>query len=213
MRISFLTKWQLTLAGFLVVCIVSSGCMYASPPRNTADACKIFSEKRDWYRHAIKAERKWKVPVSLMLAIIKKESSFVHDARPPRKRGWFNLPGRRPSSAYGYPQAKDETWNDYRERNKRWGAKRHNFGDAVDFVGWYMDMAADHLKLKRSDVANLYIAYHDGMGGYKAGTWKGSAWMLKTSAAVATQAKAFQRQLQSCKSGPARRYLRQSRLF
>ena len=161
----------------------------------------------------MEAERRWKVPVSVMLAIIKKESSFVHDARPPRRRGIFNLPGKRLSSAYGYPQAKDETWNDYKERNGRWGAKRHNFGDAVDFVGWYVDTAATHLNLKRSDVANLYIAYHDGLGGYKSGAWKGSAWMLRASAGVAEQSKAFHRQLQSCKSSPARAYVRQSKLF
>ena len=196
----------------VIAFVLLAGCTSAAPPKNTADACKIFNEKRDWYKKAVAAERKWQVRVSVMLSIIKKESSFVHNARPPRNRGLFNLPGKRTSSAYGYPQAKDETWDDYKKRNGRWAAKRHNFGDAIDFVGWYVDTAAKHLKLKRNDVTNLYIAYHNGMGGYKAGTWKGSAWILGASASVAKQASAFQLQLRSCKSGPARKYRKQSKL-
>ena len=48
------------------------------------------------------------VPASLHLSFIKQESSFERTARPPRKKVLGFIPGLRPSSAYGYSQAR---WN------------------------------------------------------------------------------------------------------
>ena len=44
----------------------------------------------------------------------------------------------RVSSAYGYAQAKDETWADYKREAGGWGASRDDFADALDFMGWYI---------------------------------------------------------------------------
>jgi len=49
------------------------------------------------------------------MAIIRQESSFQADAQPPRSRILWIIPGPRPSSAYGYSQALDGTWDWYRQ--------------------------------------------------------------------------------------------------
>ena len=62
-------------------------------PSNAEDICDVFDEKRGWYRHAKKAERDWNVSIPIMMAFTYKESSFKHDARPPRSRlfGHYSL--------------------------------------------------------------------------------------------------------------------------
>ena len=87
--------------------LLAGGCATApSPPSKPLDACAIFKEQPGWYKATKKAERKWGTPVHVQLAIIQAESSFRHDARPPG----------RVSSAYGYSQAIDGTWDWYREQ-------------------------------------------------------------------------------------------------
>ena len=46
------------------------------------------------------------------------------------------------SSAYGYAQALEGTWDDYRKDTGRRGADRDDFADSSDFIGWYMHGAA-----------------------------------------------------------------------
>ena len=193
----------------LIVCVgaILTACVSTAPPRNTADACKIFNEKRSWYRNALNTERKWNIPVSILMSVIKKESSFRHNARPPRKQGFLGLPGRRLSTAFGYAQAKNQTWNDYMKATRNYGASRSNFQDAIDFVGWYLNNAARVNKIPRNSAHNLYISYHEGLTGYRLGRWRGSA-VVGMASTVQRQADLYETQLQNCKKGPARRYSR-----
>ena len=140
------------------------------------------------------------------MSVIKKESSFQAKARPARKRGFLGLPGRRPSTAYGYPQAKDETWQDYIRATKNRGASRSNFSDSVDFVGWYLDNAARTNRISRYSAHNLYIAYHEGLRGYRLGRWRSNSMVVSSAATVQRQANLYESQLQNCKRGAARRY-------
>ncbi len=55
------------------------------------------------------------------------------------------IPMGRQSSAYGYSQALDGTWEEYQEDQRRRGAKRDRIDDATDFMGWYMD---EHLRTR-----------------------------------------------------------------
>ena len=63
------------------------------------------------------------------MAMMYQESSFRHDARPPMDYFLFIPLGRR-SSAYGYAQVKDETWDDYKRETGHSWADRDDFGDA-----------------------------------------------------------------------------------
>ena len=183
-----------------------SGCIFGGPLSNTADACTIFKERSSWYRAAVRSEDQWKIRVPILLAVIKKESSFQSDARPTRKKGFLGLPGPRPSTAYGYPQAKNETWNDYKKAIDNKHAQRDDFADAINFVGWYLSTAARVNQISRNSARNLYIAYHEGVTGYRRGAWRNDSFILTASAMVDDQAKLYDQQLQNCRRGAGRKY-------
>jgi len=101
-------KFFLTGATFFSVSLLS-GCA-TSPPQDTSNICEIFYEKEDWYDAAADARDKWGVPIHIPMAIMYQESSFRHDALPPKDYVFFGLiPWGRVSSAYGYSQAKTIT--------------------------------------------------------------------------------------------------------
>jgi len=81
-----------------------AGCA-TTPPANVENICAIFDEKSSWYRAAKKSEKRWGTPVHVQLSIIRQESSFRFDARPPRTKLLGFIPWTRPSDAYGYAQA------------------------------------------------------------------------------------------------------------
>ena len=79
------------------------------------------------------------------------------------------------SSAYGYAQALDGTWDDYRQATGRRGADRDDFADASDFIGWYMNEAAPGERLAPHDAYNQYLAYPEGKAGYARGSYRARA--------------------------------------
>ncbi len=65
------------------------------------------------------------------MAFVKQESSFRHDARPPKRlHPWVYLLGG-VYSAYGYAQAQDPAWEDFKKATNN-GGSRTNFDDALD---------------------------------------------------------------------------------
>lgn len=181
------------LAGALAACA-------SSPPRNVANVCDIFEDRRSWYRSAKNAERRWGIPISVNMAFIYQESSFRARARPKRNRFLWIFPGRRPSSAFGYAQALDSTWAEYEQVSGNGGASRANFGDAVDFVAWYNANSHRVSRISENDARNLYFAYHEGNGGYQRGTYQGKDWLINAAARVQSNASVFAGQLDSCRS-------------
>ena len=166
----------------------------------------MFDEKRSWYRSAERSERKWGIPISVVMAVIYKESSFRATVRPPRKKILGIFPGARLSTSLGYSQAKDETWGDYVQATKNRTASRTNFADSVDFIGWYLKRAVDHLGIQGTDAASLYVSYHSGLSGYKSGSWRNSVWMKRAAATVQRQAQLYEKQLKSCRIRGNRRF-------
>jgi len=173
------------------------GC--ATPPRRPGDLCAVFEEKRDWYRAAAGTHERWGVPEPVQLAIIFQESSFRARARPPRRRLLGFLPGPRPSTAYGYGQATDATWGRYRRDVGRPGADRDDFADVSDFIGWYADEVQQRTGVPRDDAFRLYLAYHEGPGGYRRGTWRDKAWLQRVARRVASRAGRYEHQLAGCR--------------
>jgi hypothetical protein len=47
------------------------------------------------------------------------------------------IPMGRQSTAYGYSQALNGTWEEYQAAEGGRGAKRDDIADATDFMGWY----------------------------------------------------------------------------
>jgi hypothetical protein len=176
-----------------------SGCT-TSPPQNLDDVCDIFDEYYDWYSAAKEVETKYGIPIGVSMAFIHQESKFVEDARPPREWFLWIFPGSRPSSAYGYTQALNGTWSEYQKNTGQWSADRDDFIDAVDFVGWYNQKTIKRTGIKKHDAYRLYLAYHDGAGGYLKGTYKKKPWLMKVSRKVDRRAKMYNRQLVQCRS-------------
>ena len=169
-----------------------------SPPKNIRNSCAIFDEKDDWYASAHESYQNWGVPVQVQLAIIYQESRFVHDAKPPRRRLLWVIPWTRPSSAYGYGQIKDSTWDWYRDSTGNRWADRDDFDDVVDFIGWYGSISHRKLGISKWDAYNQYLAYHEGHGGYKRKTFRNEDWLIKVAKTVDQRARDYGTQLKQC---------------
>jgi hypothetical protein len=169
-----------------------------SPPRDISNSCEIFDDKNGWYKDAQRAYEHWGVPIHVQLAIVYQESKFVDDAKPPRDYLLWVIPWGRISSAYGYAQAKDDTWDWYREKTGNRFADRDDFGDAVDFIAWYCSMSNKMLGISKWDAYGQYLAYHEGQGGYKRKTYNQKPWLLKVARKVDTRAKSYHTQLARC---------------
>ena len=103
--------------------VLVAGCA-TKPPENVANICAIFEEKGGWYKAAKKSEKRWGTPIHVQMAIMKQESTFKFNARPPRQKLLGFIPWTRPSDAYGYAQALDSTWKAYQKDTGRRFAQR-----------------------------------------------------------------------------------------
>lgn len=142
---------------------------------------------------------KWGVPIHVSMAIMHQESRFVADAQPPRS--WFLgiIPLSRPSTAFGYAQAIDSTWSNYLKSDNTSGSDRDDFSDACDFIGWYCSISHKKLGISKWDAQKLYLAYHEGHGGYKRKTYLKKTWLRGVARKVAKKSKLFSSQLSGCK--------------
>jgi len=192
-------RWWWYGAALAAACTVAA-CSATKPPARPDDACAIFREKKHWYEDARSAEQKWGVPIPIQLAFIRQESSFDGDARPPRR--WFLgfIPLGRPSSALGYAQALEATWDEYRKATGSRGADRDEFADAVDFIGWYNSRASKMCGIPKDDAYRLYLAYHEGPMGYRRGSHRSKKWLLGTAQKVASRAARYEAQLEGCQA-------------
>jgi hypothetical protein len=174
-----------------------AGCT-SSPPEKPDNLCEIFYEKDGWYKDAKKASRRWGSSIPVMMAFIHQESAFRSRAKPPRTKILWVIPGPRPASAYGYSQATDDTWGMYKRATGRWGADRNDFDDAIDFIGWYNDQSFRRNKITKTDAHNLYLAYHEGHGGFAKRSFAKKQWLKDVSNKVAARAGNYAQQLKEC---------------
>jgi hypothetical protein len=160
--------------------------------------CSIFREKDGWYDDADDARDRWDSPIPVMMAIMYQESRFKSQAKPPRKKILWVIPGPRPSSSYGYTQALEETWDRYIRDAGNYGADRDDFGDSIDFVGWYNHQSYRRSGIKKGDAYHLYLAYHEGQGGFNKRSFKKKRWLKDVSKKVSRQSARYTKQLQGC---------------
>ena len=186
-------------ASLLLVLLAACGGGSFKAPRNLDNACAIVAERPKYYRAMKATERKWGIPVHVQMATIHQESKFIGDARTPHRYALGVIPMGRQSSAYGYSQALDGTWEEYQKEQRRGGAKRDRIADATDFMGWYMDQSEKSLGISKHDAKHQYLAYHDGRSGYARGSYKAKPWLMAVSDRVAERAARYQRQLAGCR--------------
>lgn len=185
---------SLVLIGFVAAC----GSSNTTAPRNLDNACSILDQRPSFERAMKRTERRWGVPVHVQMATIYQESKFISNARTPLRFALGVIPMGRQSSAYGYSQALDATWDEYREDTGRRGARRNDIDDATDFIGWYMTGTRDQLGIRLNDARNQYLAYHEGRGGYSRGSYRAKGWLVSVAGRVQSRANTYQQQLRSC---------------
>lgn len=190
----------------LFLILLTAACAGApSAPRDPNHLCGIFEQYPDWHMAADRSRRRWGVPIPVMMAILYHESGFRAEAKPPRTTCLWVFPGPRPSSAYGYPQAIDSTWDLYRRKTGNRWADRDDFADAVDFVGWYCHISHLENGIPKTNGHHLYLAYHEGWAGYRRGTFRRNRYVLDTARRVAVTAARYQRQISACPAPSLRR--------
>jgi hypothetical protein len=181
----------------LLAALLLAGCA-TSPPSNVDNVCAIFREKDGWYDHAADASRRWNSPIPVMMAIMHQESRFDAKAKPPRRRILGIIPGTRPSDSYGYSQALKSTWKSYQRSAGNRGADRDDFADSIDFIGWYNDQSHRRSGISRNDPYRLYLAYHEGHGGYNRGSYRSKSWLQSVARKVEQRASSYNAQLRRC---------------
>ena len=186
-------------ASMLLLFLASCGGGNYSAPRNVEDACAIARDRPQYLRAMEATERKWGIPVHVQMATIYQESSFIGNARTPHRYALGIIPMGRQSSAYGYAQALDGTWEEYQDEVGGRGAKRDDIRDATDFMGWYMAGSNERLGISKSDARSQYLAYHEGRSGYAAGSYNGKPWLIDVADRVGSRSARYEVQLQSCR--------------
>ncbi|GAB5376598.1 MAG: transglycosylase SLT domain-containing protein [Acuticoccus sp.] len=194
-------RCTLTLPLFGATMLVLAGCG-STPPMAINDVCEVFAQRdgffNDWYDDARRAQRRHDIPVHVLMATMRIESGFDGDARPPRKKLLGFVPWKRPSSAYGYSQALDGTWKQYQKETGRGMARRGDFSDSIDFIGWYYAKTVNKYGVSRDDAFTLYMSYRYGWTGYRRGNWRNDPGAIKTAQRTADMAHTYAYQMRGC---------------
>lgn len=183
----------------LIVVVLGVSSCVSAPPKSPDNICSIFKEKSGWYKEAKSSESRWHSPIPIMMSFIYQESQFQSKIKPPRTKILWIIPGPRPSSAYGYSQAKKEAWQAYRQDTRHGGADRDDFDDAIDFIGWYNAQSHQRNGIANNDAYHLYLAYHEGQGGFEKRTYKNQKWLMETARSVSNRSSRYEQQLNGCR--------------
>lgn len=168
------------------------------PPASADNICTIFDEKSSWYKASKKAADKWRGNIYVPMSIMYQESAFQARARPPMRYFAGFIPYGRPSDAYGYAQALDGTWAAYKRDTGSRFRSRSDFGDATDFIQWYMQQTTTINRIPKTDAYRQYLNYHEGQGGYARGSYNRKPWLIKVAKKVERRAQRYKTQLQQC---------------
>lgn len=167
-------------------------------PHQIHNTCAIYEQYPEWHWHTKKTQHKWGVPENVQMAIIYHESQFIAEARPPRKTLFGIIPWKRQSTAHGYAQALNQTWEEYQDSTGNNSGKRNKFVDAVDFIGWFAKQAHIKAKIPYNDAYRMYLAYHEGIGGYLNKSYLKKPWLIKVAKNVQKRATIYKSQLSVC---------------
>lgn len=167
-------------------------------PRNLDNACAIAAERPQYLRAMKKTQSKWGVPVNVQMATIYQESKFVGDARTPFRWALGVIPMGRQSSAFGYSQALDATWKEYKNETGNRSARRDRITDATDFMGWYMNKSRERNGIPLTDARRQYLAYHEGHSGYRRASYNAKPWLVRVAGEVGQRSTMYQSQLSAC---------------
>ena len=182
----------------LLLAACGGGSSQFSAPRDLENACAIVRERPQYFRAMKATERKWGIPVNVQMATIHQESKFIGNAQTPHQFALGIIPMGRQSSAYGYSQALDGTWEEYQQEQGRRSARRDRIADATDFMGWYMDQSEKRLGTSKRDAQSQYLAYHEGRTGFARQSYLAKPWLVDVAARVQRRSDMYGQQLAAC---------------
>jgi hypothetical protein len=166
------------------------------------NVCAVFDQRNGWFDNwqqaAYRVSAKYGISVPILMATIRRESGFNAYAHPHHKYLLGLIPWGYVSSATGFSQALDETWDEYRRETGNVMAQRSSFADAIDFVGWYYARSAALLNIPRDDVYHLYLTYYLGWSAYQRGAWRDNPDLQRYARGTAQMAADYASQLQGC---------------
>jgi len=190
-----LNKIKIKLLYFVIFSLLVS---CNSIPKNTENACSIFSERYLWYKSVKKSSEKYGAPVHIILAFVNKESGFDRRARPPRTKIFKIIPYKRPSSSFGYSQAVKKTWELYKTETNSPLALRTRWRDSVFFISWYISKTNKINKIPLNDAYRQYLNYYLGWGNYAKKVYKTDKKAIIFAKSVQKQSKIYKSQLKEC---------------
>ncbi|MDC1149840.1 transglycosylase, partial [Gammaproteobacteria bacterium] len=76
-------------------------------------------------------------------------------------------------------------------------ANRKDFKDSADFIGWYASKGY-YQGFEKLDARSLYLAYHEGYGGFKKKSYRKKPWLIKVADRVQTRSTKYQQQYWGC---------------
>ncbi len=190
-----------TFLRLLVVVLIVASCGRGqfSAPRSLDNACALATERPRYFAAMQRTERRWGTPVPVQMAIIHAESRFIGDARTPVQWTLGVIPMGRQSSAFGYSQALDRTWEEYQAETRNRRARRDRINDATDFVGWYTNKTRERNGIPLTDARNQYLAYHEGHAGFARRSYEAKPWLMGVASRVERRAAMYEAQLRSCR--------------
>ena len=100
------------------------------------------------------------------------------------------------STSFGYSQAVNGTWEQYKKETGNKLAVRTRFKDSVDFIGWYTSKSSSILNISKTDAFKQYVAYHEGWGNYK--HYKKNKKIINLAKRVEKQSNIYKNQLKEC---------------
>ena len=132
-------------------------------PRQPDNLCQLFRGEEDWYEAAVATREKWGVPIQILMAIMRQESSLkrMHSHR---WSTFVDISHWARQRCLRLCSGKEGCLGEYVEETGNWFADRDDFSDAIDFIGWYMDKTSQVNKVSKWDAYHQYLNYHEGRG-------------------------------------------------
>ena len=190
---------------YLILFLFVNSC--SSIPKYPTNACKIFGERYLWYKHTKKSSEIYGAPMHIILAFVNKESGFNRWAKPKRTKLFKIVPYKRPSSSFGYSQAVNKTWEQYKKETNNPLALRSRFKDSVLFIGWYINKTNKINKIPFNDPYRQYLNYYLGWGNYSKKVYKTDKKAIIFAKKVEQQSKIYKNQLKECKKSLNNKYI------
>ena len=179
---------------------VLGACVSTDPPDSPGDACAIFRQHESWWGAVKRGERRWGAPPALVLAIIRQESGFDHNARPARGRGFLFFPGRRRVLRMGLCASRQRDVGAIRARASRRRRRSTATSSATPLIScaWYCGVSNRELGIAFTDARAQYYAYHEGHGGYRRGSHQGNDRLGAIGDRVQSYYDTYRAQLDGC---------------